>query len=485
MGTYAINLEKSTSDRQGRFAGLVAATLDPDYFTTLLSSVNYEPDMWTSLVHADGTLFLIVPDQKIGSGNKLEKPNSMFSRHMASSQTATIMTGRILATGEERIAARRTVRLTGVAMDQPLVIAVTRNLAAIFSAWHDEVVRQAGWFLFLMLFSGGGLILIQKRQRKFAHIEALREQESVRYQSILKTASDGIHVVDKDGVLIEANDAFLNMLGYGSAAIGMLQIQDWDVQDSWAAIQERIGDLIARQGNQVFETRHRRSDGVILDVEINASGIEINGTGYLYASSRDITKRKQMEEELRQLAFYDTLTNLPNRRLLIERLKQTLLTTRRNNRYGALMFLDLDKFKILNDVYGHEMGDLLLIEVARRIGGCLRESDTIARFGGDEFVVMLSELDTDRATSVAQAEAIAEKIRLCLAEPYFLTLDKETQDVVHHCTSSIGIVLFNGFALTVNELVKAADSAMYQAKEDGRNLIRFHEPETQVDIAQT
>jgi diguanylate cyclase (GGDEF)-like protein len=182
--------------------------------------------------------------------------------------------------------------------------------------------------------------------------------------------------------------------------------------------------------------------------------------------------------QLRGLAFYDTLTLLPNRRLLSDRLTQAMATSRRSGRYGALMFLDLDNFKPLNDQYGHAVGDLLLIEAARRISSCLRETDTVARFGGDEFVVMLTELDADRAGSVTLAQGVAEKIRAILAEGYSLNFDAAGQPEImieHRCTSSIGVMLFLNHELSQDEILYWADAMMYQAKKDGRNRICLHE----------
>ena len=182
-------------------------------------------------------------------------------------------------------------------------------------------------------------------------------------------------------------------------------------------------------------------------------------------------------EQLRHMAFYDTLTRLPNRRLLNDRLFQAFAACKRNSHYGALMFLDLDDFKELNDCYGHAMGDLLLIEAGHRIIGCLRAMDTVARFGGDEFVVMLSELSTDYEASAGQANHVAEKIRAKLGEPYLLVHQPEggaETKIVYQCTSSIGFVLFSKRSISEEEVMSRADAAMYEAKQGGGNQICFH-----------
>ena len=186
----------------------------------------------------------------------------------------------------------------------------------------------------------------------------------------------------------------------------------------------------------------------------------------------------QQREAVRQLAFYDPLTGLPNRRMLDDRLNQAMATSKRSELFGALMFLDLDNFKPLNDTHGHGVGDLLLIEVAKRLTDCVREVDTVARIGGDEFVVMLSELDVDKAKSTEQAAGVAEKVRLSLAAPYRLTVTQPGESdtmVEHHCTASIGVVLFINHEASQIDLMKWADAAMYQAKDAGRNVVRFYD----------
>jgi len=197
----------------------------------------------------------------------------------------------------------------------------------------------------------------------------------------------------------------------------------------------------------------------------------------LFGISRDITEHKRMEEQVRQLAFYDTLTNLPNRRLLSDRIAQSMVASKRSNCYGALLFLDLDNFKPLNDMHGHVAGDLLLIEVANRLKNCVREIDTVARLGGDEFVVLLSELDIDKATATTQAQLIAEKISAALAETYSLAVSSDAtlaSTIEHRCTASIGVAMFIHNDNNQADIIKRADTAMYQAKEAGRNSIRLY-----------
>ena len=188
-------------------------------------------------------------------------------------------------------------------------------------------------------------------------------------------------------------------------------------------------------------------------------------------------KRLEAEEKVRQLAFYDSLTELPNRRLFEDRLRQARYSSKRNNEFDALMFIDLDNFKPLNDQHGHGIGDLLLIEVARRLQNCVREVDTVARFGGDEFVVMLVDLKDDINVANAHAKTIAEHICSTLAQPYQLTWreNNQEQSITHSCSASIGVVIFSSDGGNDEELLKMADDAMYEAKNSGRNRVCFYQ----------
>ena len=198
----------------------------------------------------------------------------------------------------------------------------------------------------------------------------------------------------------------------------------------------------------------------------------------LVGTNTDITARKQMEEQIRQQALLDALTGLPNRRMLSDRLDQAMASSKRTWHYGALMVIDLDNFKTLNDAHGHAAGDLLLVEAGRRLRSCVREVDTVARIGGDEFVVVIGDLSPGRTDSASQAEFIAEELRDTLSAPYLLTLSKEGQAesrVEHRCTASIGVALFVDHESSQDDVLRAADSAMYQAKAAGGNAVRTYE----------
>ena len=227
-----------------------------------------------------------------------------------------------------------------------------------------------------------------------------------------------------------------------------------------------------------FQVQHRCKDGRLIWGEVmsktdrNAQGEII---GY-HGITREITERKRLEEQVRQLAFHDTLTRLANRRLMLEHLDQAMSASKRSHHHGALLFLDLDNFKSLNDTHGHSVGDLLLIEVAERLKACVREADTVARFGGDEFVVLLCELDTQPAEASEQAIAVAEKIRIRLSGLYVLQAAPSgpaTGTIEHQCTASIGVAIFRGRDESQSSVIDRADAAMYQAKKDGRNRIRL------------
>ena len=313
--------------------------------------------------------------------------------------------------------------------------------------------------------------------------ERKQTEAELRIAATAFESQEGMIVTDANMTILRVNPAFTAVTGYtAQEAVGqtprLLKSGRHDV-GFYAAMWKSILHTGAWRG----EIWNRRKNGEVYPEQLTITavkGADEKITHYI-ATLHDITERKQTEKQIVMLAFYDALTQLPNRRLLNDRLGQAMAASKRSGRYGALMFLDLDKFKPLNDTHGHGVGDLLLIEVARRISGCVRETDTVARFGGDEFVVLLSELGEDKAESTAQAGLIAEKIRVHLAEPYLLTIQGEgnaESTVEHNCTATIGAVLFINHEARQGDILKWADMAMYQAKEEGRNLIRFYDPKS-------
>jgi diguanylate cyclase (GGDEF)-like protein/PAS domain S-box-containing protein len=302
-------------------------------------------------------------------------------------------------------------------------------------------------------------------------------ESEAHLRTIILNEPECIKIVDAEGRLVQMNPAGLAMIEADSLA----QVQGQPVlnviapehQTAFANLHQRV--MAGESGVLAFEVQGLKGGRRWL--ETHAVPMQDQGQTVQLAVTRDITERKLAEAQIHHLAFYDPLTNLPNRRLLHDRLRQTLAAFKRNKGCAALMFMDMDNFKPLNDRHGHAVGDLLLMEVAQRLSACVRQVDTVARFGGDEFVVMLSELDTDKTTSTTQALAVAEKIRLSLADPYLLTLHQPGRPdtrVEHHCTASIGVVVFDDPDTSVDDVLKWADAAMYLAKEAGRNLIRFH-----------
>lgn len=414
-----------------------------------------------------------------------------------------------------------------------------------------------------------------------------------RHRQVIATATDGFWALDADGYLEEVNEAYAKMSGYAMDELIGMHISELEAYEREEETRARIEKLRV-QGYDRFETKHRRKDGRVVDIEVaatfaqntekifafcrnisqrkqaeqelrvaaaafetreailitdaqaniirvNHAFTEITGfaaddvmgknprvmrsgrqnkafyaamwqqlldtgswTGEIWDRRKngeiypklititavknehgetmqyvgifsDITERKRAEEEIRSLAFYDPLTQLPNRRLFLERLHTALTASVRYADYGAILFIDLDRFKILNDTWGHDYGDMLLVEVAIRIKSCVREIDTVARFGGDEFVVLLESISGDRMDTSHKAGMVAEKIRAALSQPYHLN------DLVHESSPSIGISLYHGNTESMDQLLKYADVAMYQSKDAGRNTVRFYEADLQRD----
>jgi len=295
LGTYAINLERSLVDARGAFAGLVAITLDPDYFTTLLNSVNYAPDSWTSLAHGDGTLFVMVPDQKISAGNDLLKSGSLFSRHMASGQAKTVLTGRILATGEWRMAARRTVRPPSLPMDNPLVIAVTRSVSAIFAPWRRDLGLQGGLYALVALASWGGLLSRQKRRRALAQLAGTREEllrnREATFRTLFEQSPDPVSLSRLDtGEIVQVNQAWCDLVQLPADQVLGRTARDLGL---WAELQDRERFYAAlRDGSQATQLETNlvpQGGGDPVHVVFTARLVELRGETHVLLVIKDLT----------------------------------------------------------------------------------------------------------------------------------------------------------------------------------------------------
>ncbi len=318
--------------------------------------------------------------------------------------------------------------------------------------------------------------------------QALHDSESM-YRLLAEDTQDVLWKTDRHFCVTYISPADERLRGFKATEVVGHSVFEMFTDEGVAIVNNVINkSKDARQseslvGYLTFEVPHRCKDGRVLWGEV-ISKPELNAQGEIvgyHGITREITERKLMEDRVSQLAFYDTLTNLPNRRLFDDRLTQSMAASKRSNCYGALIFLDLDNFKPLNDKYGHVVGDLLLIEAATRLKSCVREMDTVARFGGDEFVVILNELAVDKIDATSQARFVAEKILTSLSAPYILTISRDVQPastVKHQCTASIGVVMFINHEYSQDDILNWADAAMYQAKNAGRNTIKLYVAET-------
>jgi diguanylate cyclase (GGDEF)-like protein/PAS domain S-box-containing protein len=719
LNVWAMNLSRVIQGPQGEFLGVVTATLDYDYFVTLLGSVRFAEDMRVVMIHGDGRAFFGVPKNSVVVGQNVLRPGTYFEQHLKSGRDENVFAGITPVSQEWRLTVFNTIHPAGLALDRPLVISISRDLDDVFTLWYADV-RTDGWiFALIALSSGLALWVTQRGQRRnvarLARVDAqlkdehdqlneaqrlarlgswtldlrsnrlqwsneifrLFEVDPCAFQASYQGFLQAIHPEDRDAV----DQAFTHSLAtrqpyeithrlrmadgrikwvhercrteyddQGAAVRSLGTVQDiTDIkqaqdalqaseqrarmltdnaadavliaspQERWVYVNDRVADLLGyapsellgksvyelvppskrdlyREGfhhlkdgtpsraelrlihkdghripvemnavrlpdgnvygacrdfserqrieeelrvaavafeteegilitneqgvilrvNQAFtrisgyaaeevigktpallqsgrqdeafyrmlwtalkqddywegEVWNRRKNGEIYPEWLTITGVkDLKGkTSHYVAVFSDITERKASEEKIHRLAFYDPLTQLPNRRLLHDRCAQALRSSARHKNHGAVLFLDLDRFKTLNDTRGHEAGDLLLVEVARRMLACVRAEDTVARMGGDEFVVVLEELSTDQDVAREQAVGVAEKIRLALDQPYVLG------EFTHSSSPSIGVCLFGGGRdITVNELLMHADQAMYQAKAAGRNTVRVFE----------
>lgn len=306
--------------------------------------------------------------------------------------------------------------------------------------------------------------------------EHKQSEEQLRIAAAVFESQEAMMITDVNTTILRVNRAFTEITGYSAEEIVGKTPQLLQSGHQNADFYHTIWETINRTGSWQGEIWDQRKNGEVYPIWLTISAVKNHDgiVSHYISIHSDITAHKKAEEKIRELAFYDQLTGLPNRVLLLDRLKQAMMSSSRSGNYGALLFIDLDHFKTLNDTLGHDMGDLLLKQVAHRLTTCVRAEDTVARLGGDEFVVMLASLSEGDAAT--QAKIIGEKILATLNQMYHLN------KVAYHNTPSIGATLFKGYQTMVDSLMKQADLAMYKSKESGRNSLHFFDPDMEAVV---
>jgi diguanylate cyclase (GGDEF)-like protein/PAS domain S-box-containing protein len=461
-GKWTLALVRRLNFEDGRFAGVVIAVLDMEHFQNLFNTLNLDSHGSVALYDRELHLAARYPPSdkdmgKIVHGLTFEKFLNQGVKHGTYHARSPV-------DGIERLFSFRQVG------DLPLIVTVGIAEEDYLATWHRHIWQYgAGAVIFSL-----AIIAFRLRQQRLEE-QLLQDESRLRY--MLETSPIAVRIASASGrKVLFANQRYAELIELQPEQTAGVDPKTYyanqqDYEDALQSLSrgERVTNKLVELHMPGGKIKWALASYLNLKY-----GNESAVLGWFY----DITERKLKEEKIRKLAFYDALTQLPNRLLLDDRMRHAIATSKRSSRYGALMFLDLDNFKSLNDTHGHSAGDLLLIEVSRRISSCVRETDTVARFGGDEFVVVLSELDAGKDRSVAQAGIVAEKIRVAVAEPYELSIqtnEAAKNTIKHLCTASIGVVLFIKYEASSEDILKWADIAMYQAKEAGRNQVRFYE----------
>lgn len=471
LGVQGMNLAKMAPGENGAFDGVVAATLDPEYFATLLGSVLYAEDMLSSIVHGDGLVFIVLPGREDLSGMDLAKPGTQFSAYKASGKTEDVTTGFVTATGDTRIIAHETLAASRLRLDNQFVLAVSRKVDNVYADWRRHALVQTGVFLAVLVSSCLALYAYRRRVRTFQAQEAEAASALEESERFLRTVTDNIPALvgywTKDLTCKFANPAYRQW--FGKLPQDMLG----------ASLEEVLSEELFRKSfphvQAVLRGEPQHFERVLVKADGNAShtlvhyipdggGDEVRG---FYALAVDITELKTAQarleslvRELRELAATDPLTGASNRRAFFE---QAAREVERSKRFGepmAVLMIDLDHFKSVNDRHGHECGDEVLKAMAAHSRRMLRSVDLFCRLGGEEFAVVLVNTRLDGAA------VFAERLRRTLEE-----LEVVCKDERIRFTVSIGAASFACGTETLEEALRRADTALYVAKHAGRNQV--------------
>ncbi|HJV87648.1 MAG TPA: diguanylate cyclase [Noviherbaspirillum sp.] len=465
LDVYTIVVTKVLADVRGGFAGLVLATLDPNYFAPLLESIRYTPDTMTSIVHWSGTRFLVRPDQGNTATMNLRQPGTFFTVHREGGRAATVYSGRVYATGDERMIAQRTVMPAGLKLDQPMVVAVSRRLDLIYATLYRDIRILSALYGAMALLSIAGLYAYQRK-----HLEsAAREAEAFRVvaanERFMKMIADhlpGMVAYWTDELRCRfSNAAYLEWFGKTPEQMRDIRIQDLMGPELFAKNEPYMRAAL-RGEPQLFERTLTKPDGSIghtlAQYIPDKDGDRVKGFVVLVS---DVTKLKQAELELERLAQTDFLTGVANRRQFLLLAGQELSHAARYGGPLSVLMVDIDHFKKINDTYGHKSGDIVLQTFAALFRNATRAVDVIGRLGGEEFAAVLPQTDGERAREVATRllEAVSSaEVRLDDGRTVRFTV-------------SIGLASRARPDDTIDSMLGRADAALYEAKNTGRNRI--------------
>jgi diguanylate cyclase (GGDEF)-like protein len=477
-GRWSMQLSRRITGRHGEFSGVAVASLDPDYFTRFYAELNIGQTGVAALYELNGSLLARRSGgAKRFAGNAASEP--VFALAAKGEKSGTL-TYRSATDGVERIYHFKKLP------SYPLLVLIGMASQDVF-AQQQQARLHRFWeadLLSVLLLALAALAswygVVRRRhvllqQRALVQLQELTDNvPGLVFQYLLRADGSSCMPFASAGLRLLYHLNPEQVAQNAEAFFGLIH------PDDLPAFRASI-ELSAQALNLwTHEYRVQFDDGTLRWHAGQAMPQHLpDGSVLWHGFILDVTDRKTALAEIDHLAFYDPLTDLPNRRLLADRLTQALAMRARSDHQGcgALLFVDIDNFKILNDTQGHEQGDLMLQQVARRLGYCLREGDTVAHFGGDDFVVMLQDLGDDLTEAASQAKLVGEKVLDALRQPYQLG------GLTHHGSVSIGVALFKARNVTVEDLFKRADLALYQAKDAGRNTLRFFDPEIQATLS--
>jgi diguanylate cyclase (GGDEF)-like protein/PAS domain S-box-containing protein len=440
----------------GRFDGVLYASIAHDQFEAIFARVDLGPRDAVTLRTSDLRLVARhAPSSAAPSPIGSTEVSPQFAAALRADASHGTYVSRTALDGIDRINAFR--RVDG----WPLVVIAGLETQRFFEPWHTQVRQSSLLALVAWMLVAAATLAMYRAWSRDAQLLRQLASETHRTQELLRVAADGIHILDRTGHLVMLSDSFAQMLGSTPQKMLGRHVSSWDATQTREQLDHWFANI--RSGHrQRVEIRHRRDDGSLIDVELQVSAAEIEGELLVFASTRDITAMKAAQARIEHIAFHDPLTQLPNRLLLQDRLRQAVLSAQRTGSFVAVCYLDLDGFKRVNDEHGHDAGDALLVEIAHRLQLAMRGQDTAARLGGDEFVLVLTMLDDPEGWRTIIGRAMA-----AIRAPVAIDGAGAVRVGV-----SAGVALAPRDGVDAEVLLGKADRAMLQAKRDGKNRVQ-------------